>query len=64
MKIGERIKELRVAKGLTQVELSVKSRIALRTVQRIENNEVTPSNYSLGGMLNNFQIVAFLIIAF
>lgn len=47
MKIGVQIKEIRLAKGMTQVELSEKSGIALRTVQRIENNEVTPSIYSL-----------------
>ena len=45
MKLGERIKEIRVAKGMTQLELAEKSGIALRTVQRIENNEVTPSFY-------------------
>jgi transcriptional regulator with XRE-family HTH domain len=50
MKIGERIKEIRVAKGLTQVELSEKCGIALRTVQRIENDEVTPSIYSLNAI--------------
>lgn len=47
MKIGEYIKEIRVSKGLTQVELSEQSGIALRTIQRIEKNEVTPSIYSL-----------------
>ena len=50
MKIGERIKEIRVAKGMTQLELAEKSGVALRTVQRIENNEVTPSFYSLNGI--------------
>ena len=50
MKIGERIKEIRVAKGMTQLELAEKSGIALRTVQRIENNEVTPSFYSLNAI--------------
>ena len=45
MKLGERIKEIRVSKGMTQLELAEKSGIALRTVQRIENNEVTPSFY-------------------
>ncbi|MEY2904743.1 MAG: Helix-turn-helix domain, partial [Bacteroidota bacterium] len=32
MNIGERLKEIRVAKGLTQVDLSNKSGIAIRTV--------------------------------
>ena len=47
MKIGEHIKEIRISKGFTQVELSEKSGIAVRTIQRIENGEVTPSIYSL-----------------
>ncbi len=50
MKIGERVKELRLARGLTQVELSEKSGIGLRTVQRIENNEVNPSIYSINAL--------------
>lgn len=50
MNIGERLKEIRVAKGLTQVDLSNKSGIAIRTVQRIENNEVKPSIYSLNAI--------------
>jgi transcriptional regulator with XRE-family HTH domain len=50
MKIGERVKELRLARGLTQVELSAKSGIGLRTVQRIENNEVNPSIYSINAL--------------
>ena len=43
MKIGEHIKEIRISKGVTQTELSEKSGIAVRTIQRIENSEVTPS---------------------
>ena len=47
MNIGEHIKSIRISKGLTQSELSDKSGVALRTIQRIENNEVNPSIYSL-----------------
>ena len=47
MKIGKRIKEIRISQGLTQDELSEKSGIAVRTIQRIENNQVTPSIYSI-----------------
>ncbi len=47
MKIGEQIKEIRISKGFTQSELSEKSGISVRTIQRIENNEVIPSIYSL-----------------
>ena len=50
MKIGEHIKEIRISKGFTQTELSEKSGIAVRTIQRIENNEVTPSIYSLNAI--------------
>ncbi len=62
MKIGEHIKEIRISKGVTQTELSAKSGIAVRTIQRIENSEVTPSIYSLNAIgaaldvkLNEFQ---------
>ncbi len=47
MKIGERVKEIRIKQGLTQTELSEKSRITVRTIQRIENHEVNPSIHSL-----------------
>ena len=50
MKIGEHIKEIRISKGVTQTELSEKSGIAVRTIQRIENSEVTPSIYSLNAI--------------
>ena len=50
MKIGEYIKEIRISKGLTQSELSEKSGVALRTIQRIENSEVAPSIYSLNAI--------------
>jgi len=50
MKIGEQIKEIRISKGFTQSELSEKSGIAVRTIQRIENNDVTPSIYSLNAI--------------
>ena len=50
MKIGEHIKEIRISKGFTQSELSEKSGIAVRTIQRIENSEVTPSIYSLNAI--------------
>ncbi|MCH6202008.1 helix-turn-helix transcriptional regulator [Aquiflexum sp. LQ15W] len=43
----KKIKTLRLAKGLTQQELSDQSGISLRTIQRIENGDVKPSLYSL-----------------
>jgi len=55
MKLETKIKELKKKKGLTQLDLSEKSRLSLRTIQRIENDENKPSVYSLrmiGEVLN------------
>jgi len=41
------IKELRLRQGYTQVNLAELSSLSLRTIQRIENNEVEPTPYSL-----------------
>jgi transcriptional regulator with XRE-family HTH domain len=43
----EKIKSLRLSKGLTQQELADQCNISLRTIQRIENGDVKPSLYSL-----------------
>ena len=50
MRLGTKIKELRKKKGLTQIELSEKTRLTERTIQRIENHEVEPSKHSLKKM--------------
>jgi len=50
MNFGEQLKEIRTSKGLTQNELSDKSGIALRTVQRMEANEGKPSMYSMNAI--------------
>jgi transcriptional regulator with XRE-family HTH domain len=47
MEIGERLKELRIGLNYSQKELSEQTGLTLRTIQRIENNEVKPSLYSL-----------------
>jgi transcriptional regulator with XRE-family HTH domain len=47
MNIGIVIKEVRKQKGLTQLNLSENANLSERTIQRIENNEVEPSFYSL-----------------
>ena len=47
MEFGERLKELRTSLNCSQKELSEKTGLTLRTIQRIENNEVRPSLYSL-----------------
>ena len=50
MNFGEQLKEIRTANGYTQNELSEKSGVALRTVQRMERNEVKPSLYSMNAI--------------
>ena len=47
MSIGSNIKKVRTEQGFTQKELSEKSGLSLRTIQRIENDEVRPSIHSL-----------------
>ena len=45
--LGKKILELRLSKGLTQTELADKCNISLRTIQRIESNEVKPRSFTV-----------------
>ncbi|MDO5968602.1 helix-turn-helix domain-containing protein [Flavivirga aquimarina] len=45
--IGKKISETRKSKGLTQEELAELSKVNLRTIQRIENNESEPRGKTL-----------------
>jgi transcriptional regulator with XRE-family HTH domain len=45
--IGGKIKEIRKRKGLSQEELAESSKVNLRTIQRIENNESEPRGKTL-----------------
>jgi uncharacterized Tic20 family protein len=47
MTIGYFIKEARLKKGMTQEELAAKTDISVRTIQRIEKDEVDPRSYTL-----------------
>lgn len=47
LEIGEKIKEIRKKKGLSQEELAESSKVNLRTIQRIENNESEPRGKTL-----------------
>jgi transcriptional regulator with XRE-family HTH domain len=47
MEFGERLKEIRTGLNISQVELSEKTGLTLRTIQRIENSEVKPSLHSI-----------------
>ncbi len=47
MEFGDKLKELRTSLNFSQKELSEQTGLTLRTIQRIENDEVKPSLYSL-----------------
>ena len=47
MEFGERLKEIRTGLNFSQLELSEKTGLTLRTIQRIENNEVKASLHSI-----------------
>ncbi len=47
MEFGLRLKEIRTSLKISQKELSEQTGLTIRTIQRIENNEVKPSLYSL-----------------
>jgi len=54
--IGNRIKEIRLKKGLSQEELAEASKVNLRTIQRIENNETKPREKTLQLIFNALEI--------
>lgn len=45
--IGQKIKELRIKKGLTQEDLAERTNLSVRTIQRIESGDVDPRTYTL-----------------
>jgi transcriptional regulator with XRE-family HTH domain len=47
MEFGARLKEIRTSLNYSQKDLSEQTGLTVRTIQRIENNEVKPSLYSL-----------------
>ena len=47
MEFGDKLRELRTQLNYSQKDLSEQTGLTLRTIQRIENDEVKPSLYSL-----------------
>lgn len=47
MKFGDRVKEHRISLNYSQKELAEHTGLTLRTIQRIESNEVQPSLHSI-----------------
>lgn len=54
--LGKKIKELRLISGLTQEDVALKTGLTQRTIQRIENHEVEPSEYSLNQIGEVFKV--------
>jgi transcriptional regulator with XRE-family HTH domain len=54
--LAKKIKELRNRKGFSQEELSEKSGLSLRTIQRIENGETEPRGDSLKRLALAFNV--------
>ncbi len=54
--LAERVKELRIRKGLTQEELTENSGLSLRTIQRIENGETKPTGETLKRISNALDV--------
>jgi len=56
--LANRIKELRTRKGFSQEELSEKTGLSLRTIQRIENGETEPRGDSLKRLAQAFDVTS------
>ncbi len=54
--IGEKIRGVRIKRGLSQESLAEAAKINLRTIQRIENNETTPRGKTLRLIFNALEI--------
>jgi len=51
MTLGEQVKAARKDRNWTQTDLAMRCGVTLRTIQRIEKGEVTPSAYTLGKLV-------------
>ncbi len=56
IQIGEKIRELRNQKRMTQKDLAEQLNVTAQAVSRWENNEVEPSLETLGQMASIFEI--------
>lgn len=54
--LGKKLKELRTLRGMSQEYLADESRVGLRTIQRIENNESEPMGETLKRIANTLDV--------
>ena len=54
--IGHRIQKLRKIKGLTQEDLAERTKLSVRTIQRIEKGDVDPRNYTINVLAEALEV--------
>ncbi|MCH2194355.1 helix-turn-helix domain-containing protein [Kordia sp.] len=54
--LAKRVKELRALRGMSQEYLAEESRVSLRTIQRIENNESVPTGETIKRIANALDV--------
>ncbi|MFT4771001.1 MAG: transcriptional regulator with XRE-family HTH domain [Cryomorphaceae bacterium] len=54
--LAKRVKELRLTRGMSQEYLADESRVSLRTIQRIENNESQPTGETIKRIANALDV--------
>lgn len=62
MEKGQRIREARIKKGMTQQDLAERANINVRTIQRIENGEVSARTYTLNTLAAFLEIDPHLLL--
>lgn len=63
-KIGNRIKELRIEKNMTQLDLAVASNIDERQIQRLEASHTSPTIKTLYKISKALEIDLYLLLKF
>lgn len=58
LELSKAIKQLRIDKGFSQEELSEKSGLSLRTIQRLENEKTEPRGDTLKRLINALELPA------
>ena len=56
MKLGEKLQKIRHEKKMSQEELSEASGVSIRTIQRIEKDDVTPRPYTVRAILEAMKV--------
>jgi len=54
--LGQKLRELRAIRGMSQEYLAEESRVSLRTIQRIENNESEPTGETVKRIANALDV--------